>query len=651
MPVLDLLPGPPEDIYVLELSSYQLDLTEHLSCDVAVISNLTPGPSRPSWRHERLRRGPSGASSTTSGRPTAAVIGVDDAHGRDAVRPAPTGCRRRVLPIAVGRSLDHGVFVLDGRLYDALEAAADPVVDLRPIAQPARHAQLAERGRGLCRGARCSASNAETAAAGLAGSRAWRTAWRRSAGSGGVQFVNDSKATNADAAASALACFERDLLDRRRPAQGRRPRACCRPARASATPILIGEAAAAFEQAFGARVRCTRCGELETAVAQAAADAAAASPRAGAVVLLSPACASFDQFADFEARGEAFKALVASSSPPLADGGRAARMEAGDDPPRRTHRGLLGRWWWTVDRWTWSVSACSRSSASCSCSRPARRSPRVSACRRSISSPGRAMYLLPARCLLLGGSLLAPARRASSRRSGCWPSSSVLMVAHLLFGPEIKGARRWLPIGGLVVQPSEFMKPALVDRGRRAARQGRRPAQRAPGPAPDRARPGARSAEPAGRRHGDDGRVPVGLQLFLAGLPWLLGDRRGGRRRRLGLVGAYLFFPHVTAAHRPVPRSERGDHFQVGTRSRRSRGRPVRQRPGRGQGQDRAARRPHRLHLRGVAEEYGLVACLALRRPVRLRRDARLRAAGARARPLRRCWRPPACSRSSACRR
>ena len=125
---------------------------------------------------------------------------------------------------------------------------------------------------------------------------------------GGVQFVNDSKATNPAAAARALACFERIHWI-----------AGGRPKEAGLEPLLpwlgrvrhaylIGEAAARFEAALAPGVACSRSGDLATAVAAAAA-AARREPN-GAVVLLAPACASFDQFADFEARGDAFRALA-----------------------------------------------------------------------------------------------------------------------------------------------------------------------------------------------------------------------------------------------------------------------------------------------------------------------------------------------------
>jgi UDP-N-acetylmuramoylalanine--D-glutamate ligase len=81
---------------------------------------------------------------------------------------------------------------------------------------------------------------------------------------------------------------------------------------------LIGEAAEPFARELAGRVACSRCGDLATAFEEAA-DAAARDAGPDPVVLLTPACASFDQFADFEARGDAFKALVADK---IGGGGR-----------------------------------------------------------------------------------------------------------------------------------------------------------------------------------------------------------------------------------------------------------------------------------------------------------------------------------------
>jgi UDP-N-acetylmuramoylalanine--D-glutamate ligase len=121
----------------------------------------------------------------------------------------------------------------------------------------------------------------------------------------GVLFVNDSKATNPTATAPALAAFEKirwicggqaktDNLDECAPYFGH-----------VRTAYTIGEAAELFERLLSPHIHVKNCGKLDAAVRQAAADA-----EAGDTVLLSPACASFDQFRDFEDRGDRFRELV-----------------------------------------------------------------------------------------------------------------------------------------------------------------------------------------------------------------------------------------------------------------------------------------------------------------------------------------------------
>jgi UDP-N-acetylmuramoylalanine--D-glutamate ligase len=127
----------------------------------------------------------------------------------------------------------------------------------------------------------------------------------------GVDYINDSKATNADAAAKALAAFDRIywIAGGKPKAGGIEPLAELFPHVAHA--FLIGEAAPEFSATLRGKVASEISGTLDRAVA-AARIAAEQAALAGArpVVLLSPACASYDQFADFEARGEAFRALV-----------------------------------------------------------------------------------------------------------------------------------------------------------------------------------------------------------------------------------------------------------------------------------------------------------------------------------------------------
>jgi UDP-N-acetylmuramoylalanine--D-glutamate ligase len=126
---------------------------------------------------------------------------------------------------------------------------------------------------------------------------------------GQVLFVNDSKATNADSAAVALVCFTDIfwILGGKAKTAGIASLTQFFPRIAKA--YLIGEATEEFAPTLEGRVPYARCGTLDRAVATAAADAEA-SGRAAPVVLLSPACASFDQYRNFEVRGDAFRKLV-----------------------------------------------------------------------------------------------------------------------------------------------------------------------------------------------------------------------------------------------------------------------------------------------------------------------------------------------------
>jgi UDP-N-acetylmuramoylalanine--D-glutamate ligase len=315
LPVLDLWPKPVEDLYVLELSSFQLELSEHLRCAVAVILNVSP---------DHLGRHGSLAGYVRAKRRILrnqqagdwAVLGVDDDHGRDLHRELAASADRRVLPVAVGRPLDQGVYVIDGRLYDAIEGAATAVIDLRPIAslrgvhnwQNAAAAYGAVRAVGL---------PSEMIAAGLPRFRGLAHRLETVAMVDGVQYVNDSKATNPDAAARALASFD-DIywIAGGRPKDGGLDALLPWLARVRHA-YLIGEAAAGFAEVLGGRVPCTQSGDLASALRQAT--GAARADRTGTpVVLLAPACASFDQFRDFEERGEIFKTLVAELRSPAA---------------------------------------------------------------------------------------------------------------------------------------------------------------------------------------------------------------------------------------------------------------------------------------------------------------------------------------------
>jgi UDP-N-acetylmuramoylalanine--D-glutamate ligase len=319
LPVLDLLPKPVEDIYVLELSSYQLELTERLSCSVAVILNLSPdhlerhggmsGYVRAKRRILRNQRASDWA-----------IIGVDDDHGRALSDELEAKGDRRLLAIAVGRALERGVYVIDGQLHDAVDGRGQPVLDLRPIAS-LRGAHNWQNAAAAYAVARALGVEPAAAAAGIASFRGLAHRMETVATIAGVRYINDSKATNPDAAAHSLASFDRIYWI----AGGRAKQSSLDPLLPWLERVrhayLIGEAAELFEQALTGRVPCTRSGDLVTALRQAVA-AARRDAHGEPVVLLAPACASFDQFANFEARGDAFKALVAElAEPALAEAG------------------------------------------------------------------------------------------------------------------------------------------------------------------------------------------------------------------------------------------------------------------------------------------------------------------------------------------
>jgi len=299
---LDRFPAGAEGITVLELSSYQIDLTPSLRPDVAVLLNISPD-------HLDRHGGLAGyvavkrrlCAGQTAGQ--VAVVSVDDDHCRRiAADLAAAG--HRVVPVSVGEARAEGVSVVDGRLFEGAEEIADlGAARALPGAhnwQNAAAAYGAARALGL--------APAEIVA-GLADFPGLAHRQEQIADIGGIRFVNDSKATNAQATARALACYDAIYwIAGGRPKEG---------GLASLAPsfgrirhaFLIGEAANQFAAELDGRVCYTIAGDLTTAV-RAAWRRAAKDPRGGGVILLSPAAASFDQFANFEARGEAFRAAV-----------------------------------------------------------------------------------------------------------------------------------------------------------------------------------------------------------------------------------------------------------------------------------------------------------------------------------------------------
>ncbi|MSO70675.1 MAG: UDP-N-acetylmuramoyl-L-alanine--D-glutamate ligase [Alphaproteobacteria bacterium] len=304
---LSLAPLGRDGTYVLELSSYQLELLPDFGPDVAVLMNITDDHL---GRHGGLdgyiaakRRVFAGQGSGTT-----AIIGVDDDICRRIADELAAEGKAKVVRISGERVPQGGIGVADGFLVDASRDPAVKVVRLDTLASlPGSH--NAQNAAAATAAARACGLDHAAIARGLVEFPGLAHRQERIECVDGVLYVNDSKATNADAAAKALACYDPIYwIAGGLPKEG---------GIASLVPyfarirhaFLIGQAAQDFAAVLAPRVPATQCGTLDRAVASAAATAAR-EQRPGAVVLLSPACASFDQFENFEARGRAFRQAV-----------------------------------------------------------------------------------------------------------------------------------------------------------------------------------------------------------------------------------------------------------------------------------------------------------------------------------------------------
>jgi UDP-N-acetylmuramoylalanine--D-glutamate ligase len=257
LPILAQNPLPEGGVYVLELSSYQIDLTYSLDCDVAVLLNVTP---------DHLDRYDSFEAYAAS--------------------------KARLFEMQSARSV---AIVGDAK---AIDQSGWPALQGPHNAQNTRAAIAVAQALGI------SHRTIELALASFAG-LAHRM--QRVAEKDGVLFVNDSKATNPDATAPALAAYPHVHWIVGGLAKTEELGPCEQYLGHVRGAYTIGEAGPMFARLLHGKVPVTESQVLEKAVTDAAAAA-----RPGDVVLLSPACASFDQFKDYEARGEAFRAAVES---------------------------------------------------------------------------------------------------------------------------------------------------------------------------------------------------------------------------------------------------------------------------------------------------------------------------------------------------
>jgi UDP-N-acetylmuramoylalanine--D-glutamate ligase len=294
------LVGEPLDAVVLEVSSFQLEATEGFRPRVAVVLNVTPDHLD---RHGSLAGyAAAKARILAHQEPSdAAVLSFDD----PTVRAMAEGARARVVPFSTRGALERGACLDAGAAWlrePGRPPLRIPLDDLRLEGAHNRENALAALATAWAFGA--DPLRAAGALAGFAGlpHRAEPVATVR-----GVLYVNDSKGTNPGAACRALAGFARPLVW----IAGGRDKgldfaelAACAAGRVRAA-VLIGEAAEKLAAALAGRVEVHRAAAIDEAVRRAAELA-----RPGDVVLLSPACASQDQFRDFEERGERFREAV-----------------------------------------------------------------------------------------------------------------------------------------------------------------------------------------------------------------------------------------------------------------------------------------------------------------------------------------------------
>ncbi len=255
LPILAQDPLPAGGVYVLELSSYQLDLTRSLDCDVAVLLNIT-------------------------------LDHLDRYDGFDAYASS----KRRLFEM---QTPGHDAIFGDD---EPIDQSRWPTLQGPHNAQNARAAIAVGRALGLA---------PEAIEHGLATYPGLPHRMERVREKDGILFVNDSKATNPDSTAPALAAFRHVhwILGGLAKSDDLGP--CEDQLGHVRAAYTIGEAGPMFARLLEGRVPVRESELLVTAVRDAS---AAAAP--GEVVLLSPACASFDQFRDYEARGDAFRAAV-----------------------------------------------------------------------------------------------------------------------------------------------------------------------------------------------------------------------------------------------------------------------------------------------------------------------------------------------------
>jgi UDP-N-acetylmuramoylalanine--D-glutamate ligase len=279
---LALSPLPKGGIYVIETSSYQLDLLDKTRFDVAVLLNITPDHLDRHGDMEGYAKAKKRIFRNQTSKDVA-VIGVDNSVTKSIAESKPTPAM--IVPISAFDEFGLGDLPYLPGLHNKENIAA---------------AFVACKALGIAD---------KTIIAGIESFKGLAHRMERVAEKNGVVFINDSKATNAEAAEKALLSYGSPIFWI---AGGKAKEGgieMLKPLFSKIThTYLIGDAAEDFAKTLTANnAPFTQCGTLDKAVAEAY---QAAQKTKGATVLLSPACASFDQFKSFEHRGDLFRQLV-----------------------------------------------------------------------------------------------------------------------------------------------------------------------------------------------------------------------------------------------------------------------------------------------------------------------------------------------------
>jgi len=302
VPVLQLEPLTAARHYVIECSSYQIDLAPSIDPTIGIMLNVTPDHID---RHGTIEHY-AAVKSRILGRAKFRIIGVDDDYGRGMAKNL-AAIQRAVVPISIDRIIPHGYVGGERNIYRTGSSEAEDIADLTGIGSLRGSHNMQNA---VAAFAACSALGVDdkTLQEGLRTFPGLAHRMEEVGRKGAVLFVNDSKATNSDSAAKALASFENIYW-----IAGGLPKEGGIAGLAEFFPrirkaYLIGKAARDFARTLDGKAPYEISDTLDVAVKHAARDAAEAGKPA--VVLLSPACASFDQFPNFEVRGDRFREVV-----------------------------------------------------------------------------------------------------------------------------------------------------------------------------------------------------------------------------------------------------------------------------------------------------------------------------------------------------